>query len=283
MQMLSVRGHRIRVSVEGTGRPLLLVNGIGANLELWNPLRAHLPGRQTIAFDAPGTGRSSTPSLPLSLSEHARIALQLLDELGHSRVDVLGYSLGGAVAQELALLAPQRARRLVLAATTCGWGGVPGNPLALALLASPWRYYSPTFFRWAAPLIAGGRGARDATFLDQEPRRRAASPPSPLGYLYQLSAAMCWSSRPWVGLLRQPTLVVAGTRDHVVPVANAYLLHSLLPNASVHVVRGGGHMFLLDSPAEVGPSITGFLGSPPQAAKPASLPAASARAGSPAA
>ena len=94
-----------------------------------------------IAFDAPGTGRSATPPIPLSLEALARVAEGVLDELGVEQADVLGYSFGGAVAQRLARRAPERVRRLVLAATTPGWGGVPGSLRTLARMSTPLRYY----------------------------------------------------------------------------------------------------------------------------------------------
>src|SRR3954451_6681826 len=110
---------------------------------MWKPLREALPGPRLIAFDAPGTGRSATPPIPLSLEALARVAEGVLDELGVERADVLGYSFGGAVAQRLARRAPERVRRLVLAATTPGWGGVPGS------LRPPRRVAKPVGQLWA--------------------------------------------------------------------------------------------------------------------------------------
>ncbi len=245
-------------TASGGQPPLLLLNGIGANLEMLQPLRSRLT-RRTIAFDLPGTGCSPTPWLPMSIADDARLALRLLDRLGVGTVDVLGFSFGGSVAQELARLAPDRVRRLVLASTSCGWGGVPGNPLALALLKNPLRYYSPSVFKAAAPMIVGGAGARDEPFLDAQAQDRVDRPPSPLGYWYQLCAAATWTSWPWLHTLRQPTLVLSGDRDHVVPVVNSRIMTRLLPDARLRTWSGGGHMVLLDSAAAVAPEIDGFL------------------------
>src|SRR5690349_17300045 len=86
-----------------SGHPILLVNGIGGNVEMWGPLEERLSrSARTIVFDSPGTGRSSTPLYPMSISMLARLLVRTLDELGHRRVDVLGFSLGGLVAQQLA-------------------------------------------------------------------------------------------------------------------------------------------------------------------------------------
>ena len=93
----------------------MLVSGLGANVEMWTPFRRSLGARHTIAFDAPGTGESSTPVRPLSMRELGAVTLGLLDALGYDEVDVLGYSFGGAIAQEMAELPmshpPPRARR----------------------------------------------------------------------------------------------------------------------------------------------------------------------------
>src|SRR2546421_3033117 len=111
----------LRVARIGAGEPLLLINGLGANLEMWQPLVGALAGeRELIAFDLPGTGRSAQPRWPLRMPHLAQVVTELLDELGHDRLDVLGYSLGGIVAQELAHRDPDRIRRLVLCATTPG-------------------------------------------------------------------------------------------------------------------------------------------------------------------
>ena len=259
--MLELGPHRVRVSDSGPrreGTPLLLLNGIGANLEMWEPLRNRL-SRRSLAVDLPGTGGSSTPLLPLSVPDSARLVLQAVDALGVGTVDVLGFSFGGSVAQDLARLAPARVRRLVLVSTSCGWGSVPGSPVAFAALSSPLRYYSPAFFKAVAPVVVGGRGARSARFLDRQARRRAARPPSARGYWYQLCAASTWSSWAWLHTLQQPTLLLAGERDQVVPAMNARLMAALLPDCRLRTWSDGGHMMLLDSAEHVVPVLEEFL------------------------
>jgi pimeloyl-ACP methyl ester carboxylesterase len=183
----------------------------------------------------------------------------VVDAVGVDTVDVLGFSFGGSVAQEVARLAPTRVRRLVLVSTSCGWGSVPGSPLALAAVSSPLRYTSPAFFKAVAPVVVGGRGARSAQFLDQQARKRAARPPSALGYWYQMWAAATWSSWAWLHTLQQPTLLIAGDRDQVVPSINARLMAGLLPDSRLRTWSDGGHMLLLDSAAQVAPVVEEFL------------------------
>jgi pimeloyl-ACP methyl ester carboxylesterase len=114
-------------------------------------------------------------------------------------------------------------------------------------------------FRLTVPPLAGGRTAREPAVLDAQEAARLSHPPSPLGYAYQLYAAASFSSLPWLHRLSQPTLVMAGDDDPVVPVANARLLARRIPGARLHVVRGGGHLFLLDQPEQAVPAIRRFL------------------------
>jgi poly(3-hydroxyoctanoate) depolymerase len=234
---LALTDHRVQVRVSGYGPPLLLLNGVGAPLELWDPLLRQLPGIRTISFDTPGSGGSPAPGVPLSIPGHARLAAQVLDRLGFAEVSVLGLSFGGMVAQELAHVAGRRVQRIVLCSTSCGWGGVPGSPDALLSISTPERYYS-----------------RELS------RPRSSVRPARRGYLYQFWAAATWSSLPWLWQVNQPALVVTGDQDPLVPPVNAQILAALLPKARLHVVPGGGHLCVLDRAAEVGPRLLEFLG-----------------------
>jgi poly(3-hydroxyalkanoate) depolymerase len=257
-----VDGHLLRVSVRGEGRPLLLVMGLGGNIEMWGPLEDALTGHgvQTIAYDASGTGESPPRLIPLRMPGLARQAAHLLDALGVPEADVLGVSFGGGVAQQLALDDPHRVRRLVLASTSCGLGGVPGNPIAVGLLATPLRYYSPAFFRWTAHLIYGRLTANDdAELLQAHERARRARPPSLWGYAGQLLAVAGWTSLPWLHRIRKPTLVLSGDSDPIVPPVNARILAWRLPLADLDIVAGAGHLLLVEQAAHAAARIVRFL------------------------
>jgi poly(3-hydroxyoctanoate) depolymerase len=256
---IEVGEHRLRVSIRGRGKPLLLLMGIGGNIEMWRPFREALRGFQTIAFDAPGTGSSSVPRLPLRMPALAQMTAGLIEALGHESVDVLGVSFGGAVAQQLAKDRPERVRRLVLAATACGFGAVPGDPLAMLVLATPYRYYSPAYFRWIAPYLYGGAIRRNEGLVQSQSNVRAGHPPSVVGYLWQLAAVTGWSSLPWLHRIRQPTLVINGDDDPIIMVTNGRILARLIPHARLHVMPGGGHLFLLDQAPEAAGVVARFL------------------------
>lgn len=261
LRFVDVDGIRLRTSVRGVGRPLLLITGLGASLELARPFEQKLTARgvQTVAFDAPGIGESTAYTLPRRMPGIARTIEAMLDALGYDRVDVLGVSLGGVVAQQLAHQAPRRVRRLVLAATGPGLGGAPGSPRVLLALATPRRYYQPDYYRRIAGRIYGGQARRDPDALLHGSPARFVERPSVRGYLGQLYAIAGWTSLPWLHRIRQRTLVLAGDDDPIVPLLNGRILVRRIPDARLHVVDGGGHLFLLERPAEMAALVTGFL------------------------
>lgn len=256
---------RLRTSVSGTGRPLLIITGLGASLELSSPFERELNRRgiQTISYDAPGVGASTPYTWPRRMPGVARTAERLLDALGYRMVDVFGVSLGGVVAQQLAHQAPTRVRRLVLAATGPGLGGIPGSPRVLWELATPRRYFQPDRYRRVAGLIYGGGARRDPDALLHGTPAWFIHGPTIRGYLGQIYSIAGWTSVPWLWRLRQPTLVLAGDDDPIVPVVNGRILARLVPNARLHVVRGGGHLFVLEDPAAVASKVAEFLSAAP--------------------
>jgi len=196
VSFVQVGALRLRVSRQGAGPPLLLIGGLGNNLGVWTNLVRQLPDFHTIAVDAPGTGSSTTPVLPLSMAELADVYAALIRALGQPRVAVLGLSFGGAVAQQLAHQAPQLVSQLVLCGTGPGAGGVPGSFAALGELASPLRYYSVIQARRAASLVYGGRFARDLESFTRELDDRLSPPPSLYGYYCKMAALVGWTSLP---------------------------------------------------------------------------------------
>ena len=256
-----VDGHLLRVSVAGEGPPVLLIMGLGGNIEMWAPLERELHDRgfQTIAYDASGTGHSPARLVPLRPHGLARQAVHLLDQLGLPQVDVLGVSFGGGVAQELAMRNPHRVRRLVLVSTACGVGGVPGTPIALGLLATPLRYYSPSFLRASSRRMYGPVVDPDGTLMHQQMRARRSRPPTMWGYASQLVAAAGWTSLPWLHRIAAPTLVLTGGKDPIVPPINARILGARIPHATVHVVADAGHLLLMDHAVDSADLITRFL------------------------
>lgn len=239
--------------------PLLMIMGLGGHVAMWEPLRRELHrfGVTTIAFDLPGMGDSTSYCLPRRARGVARTVEELLATLDIEQVDVIGVSLGGGLAQQLARQAPHLVRRLVLAGTSTGSISVPPRPRALRVLASPRRYYDRSFYRRVAQSTFGGRAGETVQHPDMQLRFRR--PPSLVGYVHQLYATAGWTSLPWLHTLRQPTLVLTGDDDPVIPVTNGRILARLIPDSRLVVLPGAGHLFVGEEAATVAPLIAEFL------------------------
>jgi pimeloyl-ACP methyl ester carboxylesterase len=259
--MISVGGADLFVREAGEGHPLLLINGLGANLEMWGRTEERLATvARTIVYDAPGTGRSPMPMWPLSIGALAKLTLSALDRLGYERVDVLGYSLGGLVAQQLARERPHRIRRMALVATACGWGSMPGTVEAITLAAMPLRYHSRLLYDQTKRLLS----PVDAELVDRLTELREARlryPPPILGYMWQLWSGAMWSSLPWLASVGTPALVLHGEADELVPPANAVQLARLLPESRLHVLANEGHLLVFDPDGTAVPLLGDFFSS----------------------
>jgi poly(3-hydroxyalkanoate) depolymerase len=256
-------GRTLRVAVRpGTEEslpPLLLMNGIGASLEVLQPFVDALDRRRTVVrFDVPGVGGSPRPVVPYTLATFSPVVAAALDRLGFDgQVDVLGFSWGGGLAQHFAVQHRRRVRRLVLAATGTGSLMVPADPRVLARMLTPRRHRDPEYARQVAGLLYGGTVRTDPARAARA--LHAASRLGPRrGYYYQLAASAGWSSLPFLRLIRQPTLVVAGDDDPIIPSVNARIMARGIPGGRLHLYHGG-HLALVTEAAELAPVVEAFL------------------------
>ena len=254
-EQFRIRGLRIHAQICGEGEPLLLYSGIWGEVGLWERLLPHLPGFRTIAFDPPGIGRSEMPRYPQTMWALADFGNAVLDELGLESAHVLGASFGGAVAQQMAFSHPRRVRRLVLASTSFGGFAKPGNLEAMWHFIHP-RTYHPERLERVAGAMFGGRLRTEPELVRSMHIKR---PTDTMAALYRMAALFGWTSLPWLWAIRQPTLVIAGDDDPITPLVNHRVIAMLMPQATLRVMKGGGHLVLLDSAEQVGPVITGFL------------------------
>ncbi|MEL0254150.1 MAG: alpha/beta hydrolase [Novosphingobium sp.] len=239
---VGVAGRRLHVARWHRGttspKPLLMLNGIGMNLEMLAPLARALPEREVLCFDIPGVGSSPDPIIPYTIPHMALTTAALLDRLGLEQVDILGISWGGALAQQFAFQHKARTGRVILAATSPGGTMVPGNTAMLAHLADPMEYtVERTLRRNLASIYNGGGSGRVSL--------NAAKAPSPMGFTCQMAAFSTWSSLPFLSLLDVPVLVMADEEDQLVPPANAHILHNAIPHSQIDMFKGGGHLFML--------------------------------------
>jgi poly(3-hydroxyalkanoate) depolymerase len=260
IRMIDVGGQLLRVGIKAGDKarpPLLMFNGIGANLELAEPFFSALKHTEAVIFDVPGIGGSPAPTLPYRPSTLAQLAYDLMRQLGYDgQIDVSGVSWGGGAAQQFAFQFPKVCRRLILVATSPGAIMVPGAPNVLMKMASPRRYTDKGYMREIASEIYGGAFRKDPTLINRHAAAMKGS--TQYGYTLQLLAMIGWTSLPWLWTLPQPTLVMSGTDDPLIPVINAQMLAAFIPKARLHLVDDG-HLFVVTDPVRAAETAEAFL------------------------
>jgi poly(3-hydroxyalkanoate) depolymerase len=251
-QRLRVARRRGRVDTP----PLLLINGLGASLELLEPFSLALGDIETIRIDLPGTGGSPAPRVPYRPAGLARLLRNALDTLGYEVVDVLGISLGGAIAQQFAWQHAESTRAVVLVSTGTGAIMVPGTPPALFAMLTPRRFTDPKYAAGIAPGLYGGKVRRNPEMIAR--LHHGLKPSSALGYYWQVLGLTGWTSILWLSRMRQPTLILSGADDPIVPPINARIMSWLIPNSRLHIFDDG-HLGLLTSADELAPLVRSFL------------------------
>ena len=268
VETVQVKGAKLRTAIrQGSGKrpPLIILNGIGAQLEALKGFTDVLnPEIGVIMFDIPGVGGSPRPTMPFRMSDLARTIADLLEHLGHSVADVFGVSWGGALAQEFAHCYPGQCRRLILGSTAAGvMTMIPGNPLTMMTAMNPMRFMQKDYVKNNAMRMYGGRLRDNPEALGGISEYMMGANMSGMGaMMYQMMALMGWSSMPWLHLLQQPTLVIAGQDDPIVPPLNGQLIAKRIPNARFELVDCG-HLFVLTLSVEIAEMIDGFLSEAP--------------------
>jgi pimeloyl-ACP methyl ester carboxylesterase len=244
----------------GGGPPLVLIAGLGAKGTSWHPFLERAAAQfSVLTFDNRGSGRAAAIYAPLSVRDLAQDALALLDHLAIERTCIAGRSMGGMIAQELALLAPERVERLVLVSTTGRsdphlahvfrlWAD-----LAEAGVSAELRHQSSLL--WCLGSTALERSASVQAYL-----RARASTDRPLDYAHQARACAEHDALERLTRLRVPTLVVAGSDDRLTPLAHAEALAKAIPQAKLAHIPGAGHLAYLEAPDRFAQCVLSFLG-----------------------
>lgn len=263
MPKIQVGDLKVHYEQAGEGFPVLLIMGLSANVDWWpEDFLAPLSRRwRTIAFDNRGAGRTQGDFSRFSIPLAAQDSLRLLDALGIEKAHVIGMSMGGMIAQELALLAPDRVERLVLACTNSGLR--LGSVVSKEALRLAMRYVtSPQTRRRSRALNL----LFTQEFIDANERlpaefgkRISKAPISVAAWKKQLAAVMRFSSYRRLHQIQAPTLVISGTRDALVPHRNSILLAKRIPDARLVQIPDSGHGFLVDAAQPAASAIASFL------------------------
>jgi pimeloyl-ACP methyl ester carboxylesterase len=250
--------------VHGEGQPLLLIMGYGSNSGHWFVILPHLASRfNVIIFDNRGTGRSDKPDIPYTAEMMTGDIIGLLDAIGIGAANVFGVSMGGMIAQELALRYPGRVKKLVLGCTSCGGPHtVKSSPEATAFLFDPERArlsdeeraYSTVPWLW------------NEDFIDKHPEavkryvKTTTQYPTPThGYICQGNFILSHDTYDRLPQIKAPALVMCGARDRLIPPENSKILASRIPGAELVIFEKAGHGFISDTADESSDKIIRFL------------------------
>jgi pimeloyl-ACP methyl ester carboxylesterase len=264
MHDAEINGINIHYREYGAGEPLLLIMGLSANADWWGetflePLAARF---HLVAFDNRGAGRSSKPEGPYTIKLMADDALGLMDHLGWESAHVMGASMGGMIAQELALGHPERVRRLVLLYTNCGGNEqVPASAEVYDLLYTPRQgLTAEDLARTSLPLLFPQHYIEDnPAEMEEFIRTYLIAPIQPQCFVWQIMGASSWSCHSRLAGLHHPTLIAAGTEDVLIPPENSRILADAIPNSRLVMFEGAGHGLQTMFPEELASEVLAFL------------------------
>lgn len=262
MPTLPIRDLMLYYEETGSGEPLLLIMGLGGDLQAWaNQVPALSQHFRVITFDNRGAGRTSAPDRPYSIEGMAEDAVALLDRLGVERAHVLGFSMGGYIAQEIVLHHPKRVGKLILLATAPEIDGFGRNVLRNFIDVRRSNLSREQWARFLATWLYSPELLDDERRLERAIASTLANPypQKDHAFIRQAEAILNWRPAGRQREIQHETLVICGREDILVPPRNAHRLAQLLPNAKL-VELPGAHVGCMELPEVYNPVFLEFLG-----------------------
>ncbi|CAA7599413.1 Alpha/beta hydrolase fold-1 [Acididesulfobacillus acetoxydans] len=256
-----INGIELYYEIHGSGEPVLLIEGLGyATWQWFRQVDALAKSYRIVIFDNRGVGESEKPDEPYSIDLMADDAAALLTQLGFAKAHVLGTSMGGFIAQKLALRHQEQVCSLVLACTS--FGGPRSLPITAEALDSMQKIAGLTP---AEVIRQGFRAAFSSGFMAREPGlverlvdRRLNKPTPRFAWERQFAAGAGFAAESDLGQIRVPTLVLAGSEDIVIPPQNSALLAERIPGARLLIFPEAGHLFFIEQAEEFNRQVLGF-------------------------
>lgn len=265
MPKTQANGIELYYEIRGEGKPLVLISGLGYSLWQWHKMVPFLEDHfRVITFDNRGVGQSDKPAGQYTAQMLAADTVGLLDALNIEKAIIMGHSMGGFIAQAIALDFPQRVDKLILCATNFGGPHhVPVTPEAMRVLTDVTSDALTRFKNGLAISTAPGWAEKNPAIIEEWVKWRVANPVEPAQYQSQLAiglgllpeAAAFESKLP---ALKIPTLILFGEHDKVVPPANTDLLSKLIANSKVVIFPDAGHFFPIEIPEAASQTVIEF-------------------------
>ncbi|WHY87811.1 alpha/beta hydrolase [Neobacillus novalis] len=264
MPSTNANGIDLYYEVHGEGEPLLLIMGLSLNSKSWfRTLPALSEHYKVIIFDNRGVGLSGKPNTPYSIELMAEDARAVLDAAGVETAHVYGISMGGMIAQRLALKYPERIRSLILGCTTSGGENhvQPSADVSMLMLSRASSIATPEEMAWAtAPILYSQAFIENQRELVAEDiQKRIELPILPYAYMLQLQACLAHDTYNEIEQIKASTLVIHGDEDKLVPYENGVNLADKIPNAEFMTIQGAGHIYVTEANDLVNKRVLDFL------------------------
>ncbi len=253
MPICSVNGLRMHYRLVGTGPPLVLIMGLSGDLTWWEPLARELAGAfQLLLFDNRGAGLTDKPDEKYSMSMLASDTVGLMDAVGIPRAHIFGVSMGGMIAQEIAIRYPDGVDRLVLGCTHAGGKGftMPSADTVQAMTLTRGKSVEEIARQNMTILFGPKFREENPKFIEAMIARFVENPPAGKPFTQQFWAAIAHNCHDRLGEIRRPTLILTGDADVLIPPENSETLRLGIAGSRVVRLPGAGHVFFMEDPKE---------------------------------
>ncbi len=265
MPKIQTNNIELYYEIHGEGKPLVLISGLGYSNWQWHKMVPLLAEKfKVIIFDNRGVGQSDKPAGPYTAQMLAQDTVGLLDALNIEKAVIVGHSMGGFIAQAIALDFPQRVEKLILCSTNFGGPNhVPVTPEAMKVLSDVSSDALTRFKNGLAVSTAPGWSEKNPAMIEEWIQWRVANPIEPVSYQAQLAIGLglmptAAAFEEKLPRLNVPTLILFGAHDKVVPPANADLLSKKIAGSTVVIFPDAGHFFPIEIPEAASRAIKDF-------------------------